>query len=129
MIQATVTGNIGKSATIRQAGNDNVCSFSIASNKKVKGEDVTTWIDASLFGARGEKLVQYLTKGTKVVAVGELSRREHEGKTYLSLRVSELDFMGGKREGGERAPREDKPLLANYPGADYGSHGEDDAPF
>lgn len=103
MIQAFITGRLGKDAEIRQAGRDNVCSFSVASGRKVKGEEQTTWISCSLWGKRGETLGQYLSKGTKVAVSGELSTREHNGKTYLELRVSEIDLMGGgKRDGGQR---------------------------
>jgi len=95
MIQATVAGNLGKDAVLRQAGSDNVCSFSIASSRKIKDKEVTTWVSCSMWGKRGEALVRHLTKGKKVVVVGELSTREHDGKTYLEVRVSELEFMGG----------------------------------
>jgi single-strand DNA-binding protein len=95
MISAVVTGNIGKEAELRDAGKDKVCSFSVASNSKVKGEKVTTWIRCSIWGSRGEKLAQYLTKGSRVAVAGELSTREHDGKTYIELRVNELDLMGG----------------------------------
>lgn len=102
MIQAFVTGNIGKDATLRQAGEGSVCGFSVASGKKVKGEEVTTWVSCSIWGKRGETLAQHLTKGKRVAVSGELSTREHDGKTYLELRVNEIDFMGGGN--GERKP-------------------------
>ena len=95
MIQAFVTGNIGNDAEIRQAGNTSVCSFSVASSKKKKGEETTTWVRCSLWGNRGESLAQHLTKGKRVAVTGELSTREHNGKTYVELNVSEIDFMGG----------------------------------
>lgn len=95
MIQAFITGNIGKDAETRAAGQDTVTSFSVASNRKQKGEDVTTWVRCSIWGKRGAALSQYLTKGGKVAVSGELSTREHDGKTYLELRVSEIDLMGG----------------------------------
>ena len=122
MIFATVTGNIGQDAELRRAGANPVCSFTVASNRKVKGEDVTTWVRASVWGKRGESLVVYLTKGTKVTLVGELSTREHNGKTYLELRVSELDFAGGKRS--ESRQQRSEPV-----GSGAEAHGFDDAPL
>lgn len=95
MIHTVVTGNIGKDAVLREAGENTVCSFSIASNAKVKGEKVTTWVDCSIWGKRGEALVKHLSKGTRVAAVGELSTRQHEGKTYLQIRVDQIDLLGG----------------------------------
>jgi single-strand DNA-binding protein len=124
MICATVTGRLTKDAELRQAGEGSVCSLSIASNKKVKGENVATFVSASIWGKRGESLVQYLRKGTSVAAVGELSTREHDGKTYLELRVNEIDFMGG---GDKKA----EPKPAPRPAPDLGGRdsGDDSIPF
>jgi single-strand DNA-binding protein len=69
------------------------------------GQDKRTiWFDCSLWGKRGEGLAQYLTKGAKVAVSGELSTREHDGKTYLTIRADQVTLMGGKPEGG----REDR---------------------
>lgn len=119
MIQAFVTGNLGKDAELRVAGKDNVCSFSVASGRKVKGEEQTTWVRCSLWGKRGDALAQHLTKGSKVAVSGELSTREHNGKTYLELRVAEIDLMGGKSSA---APTTSVP--SNGAGG-----GDDDIPF
>jgi single-strand DNA-binding protein len=137
MIQAFITGRLGKDAELRQAGRDNVCSFSVASGRKVKGEETTTWVRCSLWGKRGEALVQYLTKGTKIAVGGELSTREHNGKTYLDLRVGEmLELMGGgNRNGG--SPRGGSSSDSSSGGNtgyddDYAGPGatdDDDIPF
>jgi single-strand DNA-binding protein len=131
MIFATVTGRLTKDAELRQAGSGSVCGMSIASNKKVKSEDVATFVDASLWGKRGEAIVQYLKKGTRVTAVGELGTREHNGKTYLTLNVSEIDFSSA---GGQRAePPAPKPGPASSGGGfsdeDYGNKPIDDDPI
>lgn len=133
MIFATVTGNLGKDAAIREAGKDNVCSFGVASESKVRGEKVTTWVDCSIWGKRGEALVQYLTKGSKVTVVGELSTRVHEGKTYLTLRVSEIAMQGGGKpaNGGSGGGGQSKGG-GGYDDADYGGTKDangDDLPF
>jgi single-strand DNA-binding protein len=134
MIIATVTGNLGRDAEMRDAGKDRVCSFSIASNEKVKGEDVTTWVDCALWGKRGESLVTYLTKGSKLTVVGSLSQRfsEKTQKTYLQLRVSEIALQGGGagREPAQRAQTSTKPA-PSQPTDDYGSASgaDDDLPF
>ena len=117
MITAMITGNIGKDATLRDAGGQTVCSFGVASTTKVKGEKVTQWVDCSIWGKRAETLNQYLSKGTRVAIVGELSTREHNGKTYLQCRVDQLDLMGGgTREQGQPQPSSD-------------DNGRDDIPF
>jgi single-strand DNA-binding protein len=102
MIVATVAGNIGKDAETRQAGKDTVTSFSVASTEKSGDKKTTTWVDCSIWGKRGSALAQYLTKGSSVSVVGGLSTHEHNGKTYLKLRVDHIDLLGGKGGGGAK---------------------------
>lgn len=120
MITAVVTGNLGRDAEVKDTRVGKVCSFSVASNK---GRDSdTTWVRCSLFGKRGESLAQYLSKGTKVAVAGELSTHEYQGKTYLELRVSDIDLMGG----GDRGSGQSREQTAHTSGDDYGFDGPDD---
>lgn len=104
MKQIIIAGNIGKDAVVRhtQSG-DAVAGFSVAVEDRTGQDRRTLWFDCSLWGKRGEALAQYLTKGTRVTVAGDLSTREHEGKTYLTVRVAEVTLQGG----GER--RDDAP--------------------
>lgn len=104
MKQIVAAGNITKDAVKRRTqGGDAVTGFSVAvTDTRTKD---TIFFDCSLWGIRGEKVGAYLTKGTKVVVVGDLGRREHEGKTYLTINVSELTLMGG----GERQTQARQP--------------------
>lgn len=129
MIIATVSGRVTKDAQIRQAGSANLCSFGIASNAKRKGEDVTTFVDVSIFGKRGETLCQYLTKGAFVIVSGEMSTREHNGKTYISVDAQSVELGpkgGGQSGGGGGQRQQQKPA----PAADeYGGADDSDIPF
>jgi len=102
MIQATVSGNVGKDAETKTVGEDTVTSFSVASSKKVRDIDVTTWVDCSIWGKRGASLQPWLTKGLPVTVVGEMSTREYEGKNGkgfgISIRVSDIALQGGKKD-------------------------------
>jgi len=102
MISATVTGNVGKDAVKREHDGNTVLSFSLASRRydsKAK-EDVTDWVDVSLWGKRGEKLAQYITKGSRIAARGSLYMREydHEGQKRhaLTLRADDVELLGSK---------------------------------
>ena len=96
MMQVTIAGNIGRDAEVRKTQNgDSVAGFSVAVETRRGQEKVTTWFDVSLWGVRGERLASYLTKGGKVAVAGELGTREHNGKTYLTVRASEITLMGG----------------------------------
>lgn len=138
MIQATVSGNVGKDAETREVGPDSVTSFNVASNRKVKGQETTTWVRMSIWGRRGQTLRQHIVKGTKVVACGELSTREYEGKTYLEMRVNELDFLTVRKLTDEQAEHDEKKrnayqseqtALATTPSDQTNGQETDDIPF
>lgn len=97
----TIAGNIGRDAETRTTqGGDSVTGWSVAVEERAGQDKRTIWFDCSLWGKRGSALAQYLTKGTRVAVAGDLSTREHNGKTYLTIRVSEVTLLGGgeKRE-------------------------------
>jgi single-strand DNA-binding protein len=129
MLNATIAGNIGADAVTRVAGQTTVTGFNVAVEQRGKDGKKTQWVGCSMWGKRGETLAQYLTKGGKVCASGELTTREHDGKTYVELNVSELTLMGGapggnsggdagfSGQGGhqERSPQERKALDDEIP--------------
>lgn len=104
MIAATVCGNLGKDAELKTVqGGKAVCNFSVATEARVRGEKVTTWVRCAMWGVRAERLVEHLKKGTKVAAMGVITAREYQGKTYLECEVTEVMLMGGGRGERERA--------------------------
>lgn len=102
MININVSGNLGRDAEWRgNVGRDGALSFSVASTKKGKnGDKVTTWVGCTMWGKRGERLAQYLTKGTRVHVCGEGDLRTYQArdgttKAELSVNVSEISLLGG----------------------------------
>jgi len=97
MIHATVIGNLGSDAELKVVGqkNSTVCKFSIATKGRDKNGP-TTWVRAAMWGTRAEKVAPYLKKGGRVAVNGTLTAREHNGKTYLEVDVSELELLGDK---------------------------------
>ena len=109
----TIAGNIGRDAVTRTTGNgDKVTSWSVAVEERNSQDKRTIWFDCNLWGARGEKLAQYLTKGSKVAIAGELSTREHDGKTYLTIRADQITLMGGGQDRQEQR-QEQAPAQRN----------------
>jgi len=111
----TISGNLGKDAVVRKAGDQSVAGFSIAMKSGYGDKAQTMWVDCSLWGKQAESgLVQYLKKGQFVVLSGEMGTREHEGKTYITLRVVSVT-LGGKSEASHpaqppaAAPRQQPP--------------------
>lgn len=113
----TLGGNLTRDAETRQAGTQTVTSFGVALNPPARGgqEPPTMFFNCSLWGQRGEKLAQYLTKGTPVVITGELTVREYmdkEGvkKTTFEVSVQDLAFAGSsgvREETGEASVNDD----------------------
>ena len=96
MKNATIAGGIGKDAVLRTTQNgDNVTSFGVGVDDRRGGEKQTIWFDCSLFGKRAAALHPYLTKGTRVAVSGDLGTREHNGKTYLTIKADQVTLLGG----------------------------------
>lgn len=103
----TFTGRLGADGELRttQSG-EKVLGFRVANDVGFGERKTTQWVDCSIWGRRAEALAQHLTKGKQVVVSGEVTIREFEKRdgtrgAGLSVRVAEIDFTGGPREGGE----------------------------
>ena len=100
MKNITIAGNIGKDAVVRTTqGGESVTGWTVAVEERQGQDKRTIWFDCTLWGKRGSGLAQYLTKGTRVAVSGDLSTREHNGKTYLTVKAEQVTLMGGKPEG------------------------------
>lgn len=129
MIAATVTGNVGKDATLRDVEGTPVMSFSIASRRYEKGAEQTDWIDVSFWGRRATRLQEFVTKGSRVAVRGTVWQREyvHNGEKRYSLtcRADDVELLG-KSEG---SPRSADDTPRGRPPADKGDAYEDDIAF
>lgn len=131
MKSITIAGNIGKDAEVRRTQNgDAVTSWSVAVEERQGQDKRTIWFDCTLWGKRGESLAPYLTKGGRVAVSGELSTREHNGKTYLTVRADQVTLQGGKTDGEARHNRDESQSQG---GSGYGAGGrpdmDDEIPF
>ena len=99
MKNITIFGNVGKQPEPRttQSG-QKVCGFSIAVNDGFGDNKRTLWFDCSCWGKRGEAIANNVNKGDKLCVTGDLSTREYEGKTYLTVNVNDFSFAGGNSD-------------------------------
>ena len=126
----TASGNIGRDAEVRNAGGTSVAGFSLAVKSGYGDKAQTVWVDCSIWGKQAESgLVQYLKKGQFVVVTGELGTREHEGKTYVTLRVSNVTLGGkqdaqkssqGQQQGYQQQPQQQRQQQNSYAQASGG---------
>jgi len=97
----SATGNLGSDCRINQVSGTTVCNFSVAMKSGYGDRAQTLWLDCALWGKQAEsRLPEFLKKGQQVAVSGELSTREHDGKTYLQLRCNSVDLVGGKGDSG-----------------------------
>lgn len=121
----SISGTIGRDAETRQAGQSTVTSFSVAVDDGWGENKTTIWFDCSIWGQRGEKVAQYMTKGGKVSLSGELSTREHNGKTYLQIRVAEFDLPSNKQGQQQGYGGGNAPQPGGGPGGGYANNDND----
>lgn len=101
MKSIVIAGNIGRDAEVRTTQNgDKITGWTVAVEDGYGQNKRTLWFDCSWFGSRGEKVAPYLRKGGKITVSGEFSTREHDGKTYLQVRVNDVTLQSGKQDGG-----------------------------
>lgn len=120
MLKAFGQGTLGRDAELRYtpSGAANL-QWTMAFNTGWGDNAKTTWVRATLWGDRAEKLEQHLTKGTRITVAGSLELREYEkgdGSTGYSLdmRVDDFAFASSKNsdsseESGEEAVAASKP--------------------
>ncbi len=100
----TLLGRIGQQPEIKytQSGMA-VCNFSLATNKKIKGEDVTSWHRCVAFDKTAELIGKYIGKGDQLGIEGEIKYGSYDkdGNTIYTtdIVVNRIHFVGGKRDG------------------------------
>ncbi|QQN73913.1 single-stranded DNA-binding protein [Croceicoccus sp. YJ47] len=95
MLNLSLAGNLGRDAEYKQTqGGNELCSFAVAVNTGFGDNKTTVWIDVTKWGKGAKGLSDILVKGSKVAVSGELSTREHNGKTYLQCRANDVTIMG-----------------------------------
>lgn len=134
MKNISIAGNIGKDAETRttQTG-DKVTKWSVAVEERNGGEKRSIWFECTMWGKRGESIAPYLTKGGKVAVSGDFSTREHDGKTYLTVRAEQVTLMGGGQDRGGSQGRSDGGQGyregTGTRGGGYGAGLDDEIPF
>jgi single-strand DNA-binding protein len=101
-------GRVGRDPELRQVGESQVASFSIACTEKwtdrQTGElrESVTWYSCSVWGKLANTIMQYVTKGDALFCEGQVSARAYlsndgEPKASLELKVFNFQFLGGNR--------------------------------
>lgn len=107
MLKMQIIGNLGKDCMVNTVNGKNVINFTVAHTEKFKdsqgnNQERTTWVDCAWWTDR-TAISQYLTKGKQVFAEGtpdvrSFTRNDGTAGAALSLRVREVQLLGGKGE-------------------------------
>lgn len=122
-MKATIVGNLGKDAEAftTKSGKGGV-KFSVAETVGWGDDKKTQWVNCTLWGERGNKLLQYLTKGNKIVVFGDVSVREYQdsngcSRWSLDCNVGDVTLVGSKQESASSSSAPSAPVA------------DDDIPF
>lgn len=131
-IHCTMIGRLGADAELAQAGSTSVLKMRLATTRKSKDGETTTWVGCSIFGKRAESLAKLgLAKGDRIAVRGELFSREYNSKTYIELVADDVELLGGKKgESTGVAPSNGAGRGATGKADNYGLDADDsDVPF
>lgn len=131
MKNITIAGRCTKDAEIRQTQDGKqVAGFSVAVDDGFGQNKSTLFFDCSLWGARADKLAPMLVKGKQVCVNGDLGTREYNGKTYLTVRASEVTLLGGGQRNDDTGHSDPARQAPDGYGAQPGGKDiEDSIPF
>ncbi len=144
--QITLIGNLGRDPEMRYTPSGTpVTSFNVAVNRSWTGQDgqrqdKTTWFRISAWQRLAETCNQFLTKGQRVLVVGEVEEpstwTDREGNTRASLevRARTVRFLNTRAEGEALAAASGQSggQSGGWGGGDAAGPepgGEDDIPF
>lgn len=109
MIKMQIIGNLGKDCVVNTVNGKSVINFTVAHTEKYKdsqgnNQEKTTWVDCAYWTDR-TAVSPYLTKGKQVFVEGTpevrtFTRQDGTAGASLSLRVREVQLLGGRGETG-----------------------------
>jgi single-strand DNA-binding protein len=118
-----IAGRLGRDAEYKTTANSELCSFSVAADVGFGDNKQTYWVDVTKWGKGAQGLSGILKKGSSVAVTGELTTREHNGKTYLQCRADDVTILGTTPQRGQQPTPAPTPAGGGYDDLD------DDIPF
>jgi len=92
----TVYGHLGKDAEVKDVNGKRIMELTIASNHKIKGEEIAVWRKATFWDDNWRGIEPYLKKGTALIVRGEeLPPKVYQSNTghAVSLAMTGKDIM------------------------------------
>ena len=95
MFKATIIGNLGKDAEVKEYNGKQFLSFTVAVTRKVKDQDQTTWISVT---TRQVNLQAHLKKGKQVYVYGDQDNGVYDNRPDIKLYADEIQLLGKKED-------------------------------
>ena len=107
-----ISGNLTRDPELRSTGGGmSVLKLGVAVNDRRKNQQTGEWeefpnfVDVTVFGARGEALAKFLSKGAKVAIEGKLrwsqwENPQGEKRSKLEVVADEVEFLSSRDGGG-----------------------------
>ncbi len=124
MIKMQVIGNLGKDCVVNTVNGKNVINFTLAHTEKYKDsqgnqQEKTTWVDCAYWTDR-TAIAPYLQKGQSVFVEGapevrSFTRNDGTAGASLSLRIREIQLLGGRRDNQESGTFQQTSAPASRP--------------
>ena len=132
MNNLTIAGVLGKDPELKQVGQDQVLSFTVADSQGK--EKPTLWWNCQMWGKRATTLQQYMAKGQKVTVSGNIQMREYtdkngDKKTAMDVRVNDVALQGGGEQQARQAAPAQRQAPARQAPAPSGFDDMPDCPF
>jgi single-strand DNA-binding protein len=88
----TIAGHLGKDPVSETKGEYTTCRFSVATSRKRKDKDLTTWWSVTCWRKDAEYAAKYLKKGDAVLVMGEpyMDEWEKDGQKHTMLKIEAL---------------------------------------
>ncbi len=133
MNKTTIIGNLTdnpQGRVVKTAnGTQNVCDFTVATNRFVRGQKRATFFRVSCWGKQAENAMKYLLKGRKVAVVGPVEAsayiaQDGSARARLEVYADEIEYLSSRQESSEQAP---PPQASGY--GQFTEVDDDELPF
>lgn len=138
MIKLQIIGNLGKDCVVNTVNGKNVINFTVAHTEKYRdsqgnNQEKTTWVDCAYWTDK-TAISPYLTKGKQVYVEGtpevrSFTRQDNTAGASLSLRVRDIQLLGGRGEGGSTPSASSSAPSSSVPSSADITEPVDDLPF
>ena len=86
-----LVGNVGTEPEMRYTADGTaVVNLSLATSKKIKGQDDTQWHRLVFFKHLAEIVAKYVTKGSKIYVEGEIKTKKYKDKDGVDKYVTDI---------------------------------------